>query len=152
MAEAHRGVLADAPRHACRSNISHVDVLQVNTYAEATWMLATVTQVARDLYSSRTAARFGRSSAVDLPCQACELAGYLGRQEVLGHPWERRKRSGSGVDSLQTAFIAHCHVSDGHVAEDEPSQGSGSRKRFGLAVCLRGGIHVVGFVSVVSAR
>ena len=54
------------------------DVLQVHTYAEATWMLATVTQVARDLYSSRTAARFGRSSAVDLPCQACELAGVLG--------------------------------------------------------------------------
>ena len=54
------------------------DVLQVHTYAEATWMLATLTHVARDLYSSRTAAHFGRASAVDLPCQACELAGVLG--------------------------------------------------------------------------
>ncbi len=54
------------------------DLLGVHTRPEATWMLATLSQVARSFYSTRTAASYRRASLVDLPRQACELGGILG--------------------------------------------------------------------------
>ena len=54
------------------------DLLCVYTHREATWMLASLSKVARSFYSTRTAASYGRASLVDLPCQACELGGVLG--------------------------------------------------------------------------